>query len=78
MTEASYGIDRRAEGPRAQVQPHAQGCAQAREVAMRAAVAQSAESAQVRSAVERLARLLETGAPLRTDVPRGSYLNIRV
>jgi len=32
----------------------------------------------VRAALIRLDRLLSTGKPLREDVPRGFYLNIRV
>jgi hypothetical protein len=33
---------------------------------------------EVRRAVDKLNRVLDSGRPLRHDVPRGFYLNLRV
>lgn len=48
------------------------------EVRMRAALTRSNPNDEAGRAMARLARTLDAGQPLRTDVPRGFYLNIRV
>ncbi|MEO5337196.1 MAG: hypothetical protein H7841_09915 [Magnetospirillum sp. WYHS-4] len=50
----------------------------AREARSRAAVTQSDDSPALRGALGRLDRVLRGGAPPRTDVPRGYYVNIQV
>lgn len=50
----------------------------ARQAQTRAAVTQTQESPETRGALNRLDRVMASGQPLRTDVPRGYYLNIRV
>lgn len=54
------------------------GYRQAGEVVRRAAVIEGGESPEVGGALRRLRAVLHRGEPLRTDVPRGYYLNIRV
>ncbi len=54
------------------------GYRQANDVVRRAAVIQGGESPEVGSALRRLRGILHRGEPLRPDVPRGYYLNIRV
>ena len=49
-----------------------------REVENRARVTQPMNDPEFKNAVMRLNRDLEAGAPLRHDVPRGFYLNVRV
>lgn len=61
-----------------ETQPRPRGYREAREVEVRAAVTRPDESPQTRAALVRLDRLLSKGTPLREDVPRGFYLNIRV
>lgn len=54
------------------------GYREAREVEIRAAVTRPEDSPPLRAALVRLDRVLSSGKPLREDVPRGFYLNIRV
>jgi hypothetical protein len=56
----------------------AQGYREAREVEARAAVTQHRDSPQVRKALADLDRVLEPDRPLKSQVPRGFYLNILV
>jgi hypothetical protein len=50
-----------------------------REVRAHAAVAaDQADSAEMRAALKRLARILASGQPPRANVPRGFYLNFTV
>ncbi len=51
---------------------------EAREVERQAAVTRSYESPQVKAAVTRLDRFIDSGRPFRTDVPRGFYFNVRI
>jgi uncharacterized protein YceH (UPF0502 family) len=49
------------------------------EVRARANVlADKADSAEMRAAVDRLTRFLDSGQPLKTNVPRGYYLSFTV
>ena len=50
----------------------------AREVEIRAAVSRPDESPEQKAALSRLGRILDSGRPLKRDVPRGFYLNIRI
>ncbi len=50
----------------------------ARDARTHASVAQNRETAEVRTARVRLDRVLDSGREMRTDVPRGYYLNIQV
>lgn len=50
----------------------------ARQVEIRAAVSRPSDSPEQKQALSRLDRILETGRPLRKDVPRGFYINIRI
>jgi len=52
------------------------GYAQAHEVSIRAGVLNEKESPQNKASLDRLYRVLNSGQPLRGDVPRGFYLNI--
>ena len=54
------------------------GYAQADEVALRAGVMNEEDSPQNKASLTRLNRVMDSGQPLRGDVPRGFYLNIRV
>ncbi len=56
----------------------ARGYREAREVEARAAVTQHRDSPQVRKALVELDRILEPDRPLKSQVPRGFYLNILV
>lgn len=49
-----------------------------REIENRARVTQPMNDPEFKNAVMRLNRDLEADAPLRQDVPRGYYLNVRV
>ena len=49
-----------------------------REVQARAQFLEQGQSPQERAGLTRLDRLLDAGAPLDTNAPRGFYLNIRV
>lgn len=49
-----------------------------REIRAHAAVADQAESAETRAALNRLRRFLASDQPPRTNVPRGYYLNFTV
>ena len=49
-----------------------------REVQSRAQFLEQGQSPQERAGLTRLDRLLNAGAPLDTNAPRGFYLNIRV
>ena len=49
-----------------------------REVERQATVLKSSDPPQVKTAVTRLDRFIDSGRPFRNDVPRGFYLNIRV
>ena len=49
-----------------------------REVENRARVTRPMKDPELKSAVTRLKRDLEANTPLRQDVPRGYYLNVRV
>ncbi|MAF47856.1 MAG: hypothetical protein QGH73_05410 [Rhodospirillales bacterium] len=44
----------------------------------RARVSVPMDGPEVRRAVDKLNRVLDSGRPLRHDVPRGFYLNLRV
>ena len=48
------------------------------EVRARAAVTRASDSRSVQKALVRLDQVLDSGRPLRADVPRGYYINIRV
>ena len=50
----------------------------AREVRVLAAVSRNSQTPHEQRALSRLDRILEGDRPLRDDVPRGFYLNIRV
>ena len=50
----------------------------ARDVRARAAVLSASDSPAVRKSLDRLDHILSSGRPLRSDVPRGYYLNILV
>ncbi len=43
-----------------------------------AALADQADSSEMRAAVSRLSRFLESGQPLKNNVPRGYYLSFTV
>ena len=72
------------------VQPHAPGNSGAarseafsgygngQESGSRAWVSAPMEGAEFRNALVKLTQVMETGQPLRHDVPRGFYLNLRV
>lgn len=49
-----------------------------RDVALRARTMRWEQDAQTRAAVERLSSRLQSGEPLRRDVPPGFYLDIRL
>lgn len=49
-----------------------------REVQSRAQFLEQGQSPQERAGLTRLDRLLDAGAPLDNNAPRGFYLNIRV
>ncbi len=55
-----------------------QGYRQAREVETRAAVTEHRHSPQMQKALSKLERVLEPDQPLKSQVPRGFYLNILV
>jgi hypothetical protein len=42
------------------------------------ALSGEADSAEMRAAVDRLSRFLDSGLPLKTNVPRGHYLSFTV
>ena len=48
------------------------------EAGSRARVSVPMDGPEVRRAVDKLNRVLDSGRPLRPDVPRGFYLNLRV
>ncbi|MDP6173410.1 MAG: hypothetical protein QGF09_04510 [Rhodospirillales bacterium] len=54
------------------------GYQSAREVERRAAITRRNDAPAHTCAVDRLNRILESGKPLRDDVPRGFHLNIQV
>ena len=54
------------------------GYGNAKEVARQAAMTQPMNGSEFQRAVGRLNKALDSGLPLRDDVPRGFYLNIRV
>ena len=54
------------------------GYGNANEVARQAAMTQPMNGEEFQRAVGRLNKALDSDAPLRPDVPRGFYLNIRV
>jgi hypothetical protein len=54
------------------------GYGSANDVARQAALTQPMNGAEFDRAVTKLNRVLDGDKPLRTDVPRGFYLNIRV
>jgi len=54
------------------------GYSASREVENQARVTKPMEGSEFCRMVDRLNRLLDSGKPLRHDVPRGFYLNIRV
>jgi hypothetical protein len=56
----------------------ARGYRQSREVETRAAVTEHRDSPQMRRALAKLDRVLEPDQPLKSQVPRGFYLNIVV
>ena len=58
--------------------PRPKGYRESRDVEIRAAATRPEDPPRVRAALVRLDRLLTSGKPLREDVPRGFYLNIRV
>ena len=49
-----------------------------REVSARASVSRFSESPQNRAALTRLDKILTADKPLRDDVPRGFYLNMKI
>ena len=54
------------------------GYGNASEIARQVAATQPMSGAEFERAANRLNKVLESGAPLRDNVPRGFYLNIRV
>ncbi len=50
----------------------------AREVEQRAAITRRDDEPAFRRAVDRLNNILDSGKPLRDDVPRGFHLNIQI
>jgi hypothetical protein len=58
--------------------PGADGYRASRDVRTRAAVSRSEETAHNRKALKRLDLILKTGRPLKDEVPRGYYLDLRI
>ncbi len=58
--------------------PSAEGYRASRDVKTRAAVTRSDETIQNRQALKRLDLILKTGRPLKDEVPRGYYLDLKV
>ncbi len=58
--------------------PSAEGYRASRDVRARAAVTRSDETARNRQALKRLDLILKTGRPLKDEVPRGYYLDLKV
>jgi len=56
----------------------AKGYVDAGEVTRRANVLNSVETPQNQASLNRLGRVLSSGQPLRGDVPRGYYLDLKV
>jgi hypothetical protein len=66
-------------GARSGASQHAKGgYAQADEVARRANVLNESETPENAASLNRLNRALSSDQPLRGDVPRGFYLNLRI
>lgn len=57
--------------------PDARGYEMARDVNVRAAATGSADAPPARKAIARLNQMLDEGVPLKRDVPRGYYLDIK-
>lgn len=55
-----------------------QGYSFAQEVQRRANVQGDGESPQNQASLSRLKRILDSGQPLRGDVPRGFYLDLKI
>lgn len=72
----SHNIAPPVTGPRRASAPAPKGYAQADEVARRAGVMNEEESPKNKASLDRLDRVMNSGQPLRGDVPRGFYLNI--
>lgn len=66
------------EGQRGKRASAPKGYSFAEEVSRRANVMGDEESPQNRASLKRLDRALHSGQPLRGDVPRGFYLDLRV
>ncbi|HEC90640.1 MAG TPA: hypothetical protein ENI55_03120 [Alphaproteobacteria bacterium] len=58
--------------------PSADGYRASRDVRTRAAVTKSDETIHNRRALKRLDLILKAGRPLRDEVPRGYYLDLKV
>ncbi len=54
------------------------GYAESNRVRVRAAVTKRSEAPQVAKALNRLDKVLDSGKDMKTDVPRGFYINIQV
>ena len=55
-----------------------EGYREAHQVRVRAAATRSSDTPALQKAMTRLDRIMLSGRPLRGDVPRGYYLNIKV
>ncbi len=58
--------------------PSVEGYRASREVRARAAVTGNEETAHNRRSLNRLDLILKTGRPLKDEVPRGYYLDLKV
>ncbi len=54
------------------------GYSESNQVRVRAAVTKRSEAPQVAKALNRLDKVLDSGKDLKTEVPRGFYINIQV
>ncbi len=58
--------------------PSTDGYRASRDVQTRAAVTRSEETSRNRQALKRLDLILKTGRPLKDEVPRGYYLDLKI
>lgn len=78
MTDALRITAQSAAAAAPQPAPPSHAYAAGHEVRALASITHNAQSPETQRALGRLERVLTAGEPLRTDVPRGFYLNIRV
>lgn len=77
MTASSSVIGPAAKAAQSHNRPDTRGYEAARDVNARAAAAGSADAPHARKAIDRINKLLDAGVPLKRDVPRGYYLDIK-